>query len=131
MSLFNIAQALSQRLAAMGEPTHYIEQAFTPEAGKTYLSEDLIPNADSMQALNGGTTVAQGIYQVSVRAPRDKGKFPVLLKAAAVRAHFRSVRRLTAGEVTTTITRVEIGPLLPIEDRLVIPVSIYYRAALS
>lgn len=87
-----------------------------------------MPAAPRAEMVNGGTTIQQGIYQVTVMSPKDSGKFGAINMANAVRDHFRAQRRLSKDGTTVTISTVVIGPPLITGDRFALPVSINWLA---
>ena len=128
MSNLEISAALATRLSATTYAVQYENAAFTPVAGDVYVAESLIPASTVPMGLAGSDSL-EGIYQVLVFGMVGENKGAVLNAAYAVANLFPRGLRLTSGSVTTTILRVEWATGYESGDRFVVPLSIYYRAA--
>lgn len=128
MSNVEISAALATRLSATTYDVQYENSAFTPVAGEVYVAESLIPASTVPMGLAGSDSL-EGIYQVLVYGMAGENKGAAFNAADEVADLFPRGLRLTSGSITTTILRVERATGFQSGDRFVVPLSIYYRAA--
>lgn len=132
MTQSNISAALSTQLATVsgGYAIQYENQSFDPPASAPYLAESLNPTPTNVVALStAGSEALQGFYQVLCYAPAGMTKGPAFSAADAVEAIFPRGLRLTYNGVEVTILRTERAIGFRSGDRFVVPISIYYWAA--
>ena len=139
MSHKSINEALSIRLQAMGYETAFENAPFTPTHGTLYLEGSYLPAETVPVGMEYSSSEDyRGIYQVSVKAPRDKYKADAYTAVDAVAAQFARGTELVRDDITVRIERVFAstpiyGTASSTEsgseaDRFSIPVSIYWRA---
>jgi len=126
-----ISAILSLRLQTLNLPTQWENASFTPKLNELYVSENYLPSpTDPVGISSSSSQVFNGIYQVSVHAPAGKTKAEGLEVADLIRSTFSRGLRLTRAGMVVTIQRSASAPGFKVEDRWVIPVSVYFRAFL-
>jgi len=93
MSVFlDISAALDGHLNTMtsAPPVAWANIDYTPTVGTLYVRPSLLP-ADTIQATLGdsGTDMNQGIYQIDVFAPANKGKNEAMVMADLIANRFK------------------------------------------
>lgn len=134
MSLKLIRQALETRLNALGLPVGTVaweNVEFTPTSGTMFQKVSLMPS--ETVSLNKASTTEllreQGLLQVSVYGPLNKGMKDVYDRVELIRAQFPKGLTVTAGGVNVTISkRASVAPAMRDGEWIVVPVSIPYFA---
>ena len=106
----NIQIALETHLNTItGSPSiAWPNTEFTPEQGTVFLEPMLLPIVSSIEALNYNLTY-QGIYQVNIYVPVEKGSATLNLWADRITDLFISDRTLTGGADTINIQAINRG----------------------
>lgn len=124
-----ISAILSLRLQTLNIKTQWENTQFVPRADELYLSENYLPApTDPIGISSESAQVFNGIYQVSVHSPAGKTKAEGLGTADLVRQTFQRGLRLNRAGLTVTIQRSVSAPGFKVDDRWIVPVSIYFRA---
>lgn len=132
MSILAIRRALEGKLKLL-EPafaTAYENAEFTPVSQIPFQKVFLLPN-NSQSPTFGSTELVreQGLLQVSLYFPLNKGMKDVYTKAEAIRAHFPKGLTLTSGGVNVIIEkRASVAPAMREGEWLVVVISIPYFA---
>jgi len=82
---------------------------FTPSHGTLYLEPMLLPITSNLETLNGYHRY-EGIYQINVSVPLEKGTATLNLWLDRIHDLFLSEKRLSAGGDTVFIQAIERGP---------------------
>lgn len=133
MSLALIRTALETALAGMTPAlaTAYENVPYTPVVNTPYQAPFLLPAQPANPEIGPGYT-EQGIFQVSLFYPKDKGPKDALARAALIRSTFPFAASFASGAVTVNIIATpEIAPARVEEDRYLIPVRIRWRARIA
>jgi hypothetical protein len=131
MSNKAISTALSTHLKAMTglPPVAWENATFTPTNGTLYLRENTLFAGDIPIGIGFGDTVQKvGIYQVTVCAPLNGGKFPAFDMADKVLTHFARGTKLTKESTITLITIGSVAPAMVDGNWFVVPVSINWQS---
>ncbi len=137
MSANNIRRALIKHLetlapawALKGENRNY-----TPTEGTPYHRFTFIPNTSSAASFGSGvTTLEEGIFQIDVMYPKDRGANAAFTRADLVRNHFftnSAVLNLTESGTTLRILEkpsIHSMIVLPDQPFVQIPVDVHYMA---
>lgn len=127
----SIANALSLHLAALDSPTPVIQFENAPPvnapAGVFYVEAFLPAETIPVGLADDSSDDNNGLYQVTVMAPRDQFKAAGNNAAEAVIAHFRRAV-LTNGDARVKIHRAYRSSAFLSGDRWAIPVTIGYRS---
>jgi hypothetical protein len=108
VSLAAIRDALEGHLALLADlpPVGWEDVAFEPDDGEAHLLVFLIPAPTQSRTVGSPEiTNEQGILQVSVRTPPNRGPRPAETLAMAVRDHFPKGLGLSSGGVGVSIQR--------------------------
>lgn len=131
-SAADVAAALLERCSTLsvGSPALQVAypeptEVFTPPSSGQYLRVDLFLNAPLWQGLADGR-LDQGILQIMVVWPKNRGLIDPLAAAEAVRSHFPKGQRLASG-VKISRDPVIASPI-PESNRVLIPVTIPWVA---
>jgi hypothetical protein len=131
MSLANISTALSTELQTIATANAYTvaweNQDFTPTAGETWLSENVIPATTSDPAVSAGYLDESGVYQVTIHTALGSYKGEAQQIASVIEAGFRR-KLLEFNGQKVDIRSVTINPALPADGWYAVPVSIEYRS---
>ena len=132
MSVLAIRRALEQRLEALDPafPTAWENVEFTPD-GNPWQKAYLLPNNPVSPAFSSTTELVreQGLFQVTLNYPFNKGMGDVYAKVEQVRAHFPRGLTLTSGGVNVQIEkRASVAPAMRDGGWIVVVVSIPYFA---
>lgn len=128
-ALDKINAALSTRLQALNLPTQWENAPFTPTAGAAYLIETILPAQTVPYTVNGQTEVNEGIYQVTVMAPKGATKGAGLSIVKQVADHFPVGLELSSGGQSVKVQSVSQHRGMADGDRWAIPISIRWFAA--
>lgn len=116
MSFFlDIHTALDTRLSTLagGVAIAWENIEYTPVKGTPYLRPTVIMSPSSLLGLGlDDLQMNEGIYQIDLFYPVDKGAGDLLAKADAIYTHFKGDRTLVSNSVTTHIK--EISRTVPI-----------------
>jgi hypothetical protein len=130
----DILTALRSRLITFAQtqslPIAFTNRAFSTQAPGKYLRETFIPNIVSRPFI--GSTAPQrhqGLYQVDLMWPRDKGETEARTLAGELADHFPTDFRLTSGTTSVRITRrPDVAGMLIEDTRTMIPVTISWES---
>lgn len=122
----NIQNALNTRLSTLtGTPSvAWPNVKFNPQIYTEYLRPTLLPATTTLHQVDG-TQKHQGIYQVDIFVPADKGVALATQYADAIITHFKG-QTLTSGTDTIFIQAVGIGSFIRDEAWYKTYVEIYY-----
>lgn len=134
MSIPQIRRALENHLKAMvpAIPIAWENVAFTPPAdGSAYAEVRFVPN-DPITPMDSLSFIEQGFFQVALMYPQGVGPRDSETRVDQLRAHFRRGTTLTAGGVSTIITRVPtVAAPVPADGQWRVPVTIYWQAQVA
>lgn len=120
---------LAIQLATLGLPTASENAKFTPTAGQLYVTEVVIGDSSLHRAVAGGPrNNRQGIYQVTVMAPKDGTRTPARKAADQIEAAFVAGWRGQRNGTTVAVNEVRVANPIIMGDRYAIPVSVYFTA---
>ena len=93
-----------------------------------YIQVNHLPNESERLSLPAGGAIRRpGILQLTLAATPGQHEIVYVERAGKIAAHFRD-QRLSAGGVTVTVYKVDIGRGMSDMARWRVPVSVYYRA---
>jgi hypothetical protein len=120
-----IYRALRARLNSLPNrpPIAYENEDYTPRQGVLWIRESFLP-ADIDPFTLVGSQQYNGVYQVTVFAPLERGSAEAQKQAEAVVAHFARGTPVGQGKVLAA----SYGPAVPSNAWWQIPVTIRYRA---
>ena len=130
MSNKAISTALSTHLKVMANlpPVAWENAKFTPSNG-LYLRENTLFAGDIPIGLGFNDTIQKvGIYQVTVCATLNGGKFPALDMADKILTHFARGTKLTKDSTITLITIGTIAPAMIDGNWYNVPVSVNWQS---
>ena len=130
MSNKAISTALSTHLKVMANlpPVAWENAKFTPSNG-LYLRENTVFAGDIPIGLSFNDTIQKvGIYQVTVCATLNGGKFPSLDMADKILTHFARGTKLTKDSTITLITIGTIAPAMIDGNWYNVPVSVNWQS---
>lgn len=106
----NIQRALDTHLNSLTDRPYvaWPNAKATPLNGSSYIRPTLLPANSDLYTLND-VNMNPGIYQIDIYAPLEKGLNSALTLADAIKDHFESNRRLTAGGDTVFIQNISLG----------------------
>jgi len=129
MNTAHIAAALATQLNTLGYPIEAENAKFTPVAGTLYLREQLLGDFSPTRPVAGGVrNISQGLYQVTVMAPKDGTRTPARNAVSDIESAFAVARQFSKSGVTVTVLDVTIAAGFTIGDRFAIPVTIAWSA---
>lgn len=127
-----ILDALFARLAALTFspviPIAWPNSNFSPPTNHIWLRVSEIPASSTPFDVKGGTTDRIGLMQIDVFRPLGEGHVTAKETAGKVAAHFPVALRLYSEGVKVVITRSEIGPIIKEDVRIMLPVTVRWRA---
>jgi len=126
-----IRAALDQWLTGMpGLPDVAWENSdFAPVAGQTYAEVYLLPRAPDNPTLSQRLRDDGGVYQISLKFPRNTDTATCDNLAGAVQSRFYAGLILQGATIKVQIERTPtISAGLPSGDRWLVPVSVRYRS---
>lgn len=133
-----IAEALLAKLGALtlspAIPIAWPNVAFAPPVdsqGKPspFLRANDIPAPTLGLSLSStGTNDYVGLFQVDVMWPQGGGVSAAKEVAAAIIAHMKRGTQMDRQSVRVEVTRASLGPVISDDPRIMIPVTITYRA---
>jgi hypothetical protein len=111
----NLRQAMETHLYNLDNtfPTEYENVSFTPTSGVPYQSVNVLfsqPN-DYTLAM-GDKYIEQGIFQITLKYPSNRGATTVEDKAYAVRSHFKKGTILTNNDNDTIVIKITQTPTI-------------------
>ncbi len=107
----------------------YQNKPFTPTADTAYLQAFILPALTDSQDVEGAHRVYQGVFQVSIVAPLNKGPGAadgIADELAALFVH--NARLLVSGLYIQQITPLSVAPALQNAESYTLPCSFTYRA---
>lgn len=134
MSLLAIGIALDKRLATMSPALATANENvnYVPVVNTAYQQSNLLPATPDNPTIGGNHYLELGIYQVTLKYPKNTGRGAAIARAEAVKNHFPRGLSLTEAGVTLTITRTPaVAPAFMQDDRYCVPVSIQYHAHIN
>lgn len=133
-----IAEALFAKLGTLtlspAVPVAWPNVAFAPPAdaqGKPapFLRVNDIPAPTrGLSIADTGTNEYVGLFQVDVMWPHGGGVSAAKETAGAIVAHMKRGTRLDRQSVRVDVTQASVGPVISDDPRIMIPVTITYRA---
>jgi hypothetical protein len=129
MSTFaNILNGLNTRLNSLsGLPeVAWPNTKYNPKQNTTWIRPTLLPATSQLYTLKD-ERFHQGIYQVDIYVPLEKGTKTLYDLADDVRQHFEAQRSLTSGSDTVFIQEVSMSPATRDESWYSLFVSISYQ----
>lgn len=111
-------------------PIAFENVTFTPPAlGGRYLRAFLLPAATGSDDLQGVHRRYEGVFQVSIVTPLNKGPGPAEALAAAIAALYSpETQMVVSGLRVYVITPMSPAAGIPEDDAYVVPMSCQYRA---
>ena len=109
-------------------PIAWPNKEFSPPAGNAWLRVNELPAGTQPFGLPGDPTDRTGLMQIDVFRPLGEGHVTAKEVAGQIAAHFPAGRRLTSEGVSVKVTRAELGPVIRDDTRIMLPVTIYWRA---
>ena len=135
MSLDLIRKALETKLASITPPIDTVAEntAYTPTTDVPYQRVDLLPAAPTNPEMTQGNRYQeQGIMQVGLCYPTNKGASAALQRAVLIRNTFPRGTTMVAGGVSVQIdTTPEIGRGESDGENYFLPVRIHYFANIN
>jgi len=115
---------------SLSYPVAYPNLTFSPPASKKYLRVQFLPNTTDRPFIGSNAAHRfQGLLQVSVYWPLNKGEDGPRQDAGAIAEHFPADLMLDRDGVRVRITkRPSLGPMLIEDTAIQIPVSIQWEA---
>ncbi|WGM31498.1 phage tail terminator-like protein [Brevundimonas sp. NIBR11] len=99
-----LQQCESLVISSPAMPIAYPDVAFSPPADGKYLRVELFKNAPFWEGLASGR-IDQGLLQIMVVWPRNRGIIKPAEVAALVEEHFKKGTRMTGSGVTVKVNR--------------------------
>lgn len=133
MSEAAVRAALESRLNGLTPTlaTAWENMLYEPVVGTPYQRVNVLPGETENPSIGAGLVRLSGILQVNLYYPTGTGMATVLARAEATRARFPRGQSMTSGSVTVIIPSTpSIGSGVPVEDRIMVPVRIPYRASI-
>ena len=109
-------------------PVSLPNMPFTPPTNHIWLRVNEIPASTTPFDVKGGTTDRIGLMQIDVFRPLGEGHVTAKETAGKVAAHFPVALRLYSEGVKVVVTRAEIGPIIKEDVRIMLPVTVRWRA---
>lgn len=130
MSIINARTALLTHLESIADPwpTAWENISFDPPVEAPWQKADFIMEGPKQMGA-GAESVEEwkGILQVMLCVPRGTSAKDALVRAEALRDHFRRSQELTDGQFTLTILNTEIHTGFTGDQFYHMPVSIYWQ----
>lgn len=134
MSQVKIRAAFEKRLATMSPAlaTAYENVDFVPVTGTPFQRTNLLPAMPDNTTKGASFYREQGLFQVTLCYPLNKGANAAQARAELVKTHFmRGTSMVESGLVVNVTNTPTIAPAFTDGDRYVIPISIYYIADIN
>jgi hypothetical protein len=134
MSTLAIRRAFEKQLALMSPSiqTAYENTDFTPTTGTPYQQVFLLPAMPDNSTQGASFYIEQGLVQITLRYPSNKGAQEAQARAEAVKLHFkRNTSMVESGLTVQVISTPTISTAFIDEDRYCIPISIYYQCCIN
>lgn len=127
-----IRAALEVRLNAFakeeGLPVAWEGRAFKPIAGQSHLRAFVMPATSDSNDLAGQHRLYRGVFQVDLVMVSGAGMGDIERKAAQIIAHFpKNLRLAVADRFVQLISVMSMGPKLPQDGFVAVPLTSYYR----
>ena len=98
-----------------------------PAVGTTYVAPAFLPIQPSPAALGElAANRCEGIFQVTVSAPRGEGRGPALALASSIANYFKRGTQLTANGTKVTVTSSGPLPARPTDTAYNVPTDIHW-----
>lgn len=126
----DIRSILETKLAGMPScpPIAWEGVAFTPTPGEVFFRAHLLPSGTDPHEIGlEGNYKHSGIFQVSICAPDSRGTVAALRWADVLSEHFHHYKAVSA-TTSLAVSVISIGPCLPEDGWIYLPVSIRYYA---
>lgn len=127
-----IRAALEIRLDAFAKeeelPIAWEGRAFKPVAGQSHLRAFVMPATSDSNDLAGQHRLYRGVFQVDLVMVSGAGMGDIERKAAQIIAHFpKNLRLAVADRFVQLISVMSMGPKLPQDGFVAVPLTSYYR----
>ncbi len=125
----DIEAALNTRLNSLAShpPIAWPNTQYKPIIGTAYLRPTILPSESIEETLNGGQ-VDQGIYQIDIFVPLEKGISAITTWMDSIRAHFINGSILTSGGTKVYIIKTNRSLFQREESWFSGYISIYYQS---